>query len=310
MTRYDLPPDDEPLDIQAVHEDDALVERLRHALSPEASDRWDDDQGDMDPGYALLRALQIDVSSDLPTESILPAEVIELLPRRRHLSRTATVAVLAAGVLSIGGAAAASAPGQPLAGVRHAVSDAVSTAVSAITPDAPASPKAVRPETLPSPKPTPPGDAVSDAARSANAILQIEANLAKAARFLDDGKTEPAKAQLDAAARKLVYVTDAAQKTRLQGLLTALQTRLAAVPAASPKASHGPADDKGKGNDNRGSNNGKSEPAASHSPNANASSSARSHSSRTDKLDKVKNVGSVGDLRSTPHRAGQNNGLR
>jgi hypothetical protein len=247
MTVYDVTPDDEPLDIAAVNADDALIERLRHALSPDTVVSLTDEGDSMDPGYALLRALQLDVSADLPTETIVPAGVTELLPRRRHLSRTATMAVVAAGVLSIGGVAAASAPGLPLAGARHAVSNAVASAVDAITPDSPVGPTRptlTAPTTIPSLKPTPPGDAVSDAARSASAILQIEANLDKAAAFLDEGRYEPAKAQLDAAARKLGYVTDAGEHARLGARLHELQTRLAATPHATP--STGRPDGKGK----------------------------------------------------------------
>jgi hypothetical protein len=249
MSTYDVTPDDEPLDMRAVTADDQLVEKLRHALSPEAAVVWDDDEDDMDPGYALLRALQLDVSADLPTEVILPAEVTELLPRRRHLSRTATIAVVAASVLSVGGVAAASAPGQPLAGVREAVSTAVADAVDAITPDKPVGPAAV-PTASPSPKPTPPGAAVSDAARSAAAILQIEDNLARAEAMLDDGRLMPAKAQLDAAERKLNYVLVGADRDRLSSRLLALQARLAtATPRATP--STGKPDDKGKPQESR-----------------------------------------------------------
>jgi hypothetical protein len=314
MSTYDVTPDDEPLDVQAVNEDDVLVERLRHALSPENAVVWDDDEDDMDPGYALLRALQLDVSADLPSEPILPAGITELLPRRRHLSRTATMAVVAASVLSIGGAAAASAPGQPLAGARHAVSDAVATAVDAITPDSPVGPAVVEATHSPSPKPSPPGDAVSDAARSAAAVLQIEDNLDRAEAFLDKGRAEPAEQQLDAAARKLNYVTDLAEHARLEARLTALQTRLASMPSPSPKATHGPADDpdKGKGGkggaDSHGPDTGQGGPAVVHTPNANASSSSgRSQSSRGDT---TKSTRGVAELRSTPHVPGQNKGLR
>ena len=245
MSTYDVTPDDEPLDLRAVNDDDRLVEKLRHALSPEAAVVWDDDEDDMDPGYALLRALQLDVSADLPSESILPAGVTELLPRRRHLSRTATIAVVTAGVLSIGGVAAASAPGQPLAGVRQAVSSAVADAVDAITPDKPVGPTTVEATESASPKPTPPGDSVSDAARSAAAVLQIEDNLDRASALLDDGRYEPAKAQLAAAERKLAYVVEGVDRDRLQTRLTELQARLAtATPHATPPT--GKPDDKGR----------------------------------------------------------------
>jgi hypothetical protein len=262
MSPYDVTSDDEPLDVRAVSDDDALVEQLRHALSPDAAVVWDDDDDELDPAFALLRALQQDVSADLPLQTELPAGVTELLPRRRHLSRSATVAFVAAGVLSIAGVAAASAPGQPLAGVRHAVSDAVHNAVSAITPDAPVGPAVVA-TTSPSAKPTPPGEAVSTAARSASAALQIEANLERAAALIDDGRYQPAKNQLDAAEGKLHYVTDAIVKAGLQSRLTALQSRLAAMPTAKP--THGPGDGNGKPADK-----GNGGPDASHSPHPDA----------------------------------------
>jgi hypothetical protein len=260
MTSYDVTHDDEPIDVQAVSDDDRLVEQLRHALSPEDAVVWDDNDDEKDPGYALLRALQRDVSAGLPVgESTLPAEVVELLPRRRHLSRTATIAVVAAGVLSIGGVAAASAPGQPLAGAREAVANAVSSAVHAVTPDAPVGPAVVETVTSPTPKPSPPGDAVSDAARSASAVLQIEANLDRAEAMIDKGQLQAAGAQLDAAERKLAYVTDSAVRAGLQARLDDLRSKLAVAPTAKPTRT--PAtDDKGKS-----AGNGKTEQNADHS---------------------------------------------
>jgi hypothetical protein len=257
MTTYDVTPDDEPLDVAAVSSDDALVEQLRHALSPDAAVVWDDEDDDVDPAFALLRALQVDVSAGVAADSntILPTGVTELLPRRRHLGRGATIAVVAASVLSVAGVAAASAPGQPLAGVRHAVSAAVAHAVDAITPDSPVGP-AVEATESPSAKPTPRGDAVSAAERSASAVRQIQANLDRAAAMIDDGRYQPAKNQLNAAASKLHYVTDVGVKAGLQSRLTALQSRLAAMPTAKP--THGPSDDKGNhGQDAKGSNSGK-----------------------------------------------------
>jgi hypothetical protein len=298
MTTHDLTPDDYPLDLEAVNADDALVERLRQALSPDAAVVWDDDDED-DPGYALLRAVQLDVSQDLPVDPILPDEVIPLLPRRRHLSRGATVAVVAASVLSIGGVAAASAPGQPLAGVRHAVSDAVASAVDAITPDSPVGPAVAKPTDTatpsttasPSPKPTPPGDAVSTAARSASAVLQIEANLRRAADLIDAGRYEPAKAQLDAAARKLGYVVDPVAHAALEARLTALQTRLAAMPTAKP--THGPAADKGKSGKGESASgthgsDGQGGTGASHAPSAPPAQSSRSQSNRSTGVSKLR----------------------
>jgi hypothetical protein len=278
MSTYDVTPDDEPLDVGQVASDDALIEQLRQSLSPDNAVVWDDNDDESDPGYALLRAIQLDVSQDLPMPEILPTGVTPLLPRRRHLSRTATIATVAAGVLSIGGVAAASAPGQPLAGVRHAVSDAVATAVDAITPDSPVGP-AVKPTdvAVPSAKPTPPGDAVSDAARSANAVLQIEDNLARAAAMLDKGQLEAARAQLDAVERKLVYVTDAAVRAGFQTRLDDLRTKLATAPTAKPTKA--PASDgKGSGKGNGGAGN-TAGPSATHTPNVNSSKGGEANGS-------------------------------
>ena len=72
-------------------------------------------------------------------------------------------------------------------------------AVDAITPNQPVGPTVDATESA-SAKPTPPGEAVSTAARSANAVDQIEANLARAADLIDKGRFEPAKNQLNAAA--------------------------------------------------------------------------------------------------------------
>jgi hypothetical protein len=265
MTTYDVTPDDDPLDVAAVSSDDALVEQLRHALSPDAAVVWDDEDDDVDPALALLRALQVDVSAGVAAHSntMLPTGVAELLPRRRHLGRGATIAVVAASVLSVAGVAAASAPGQPLAGVRHAVSAAVSHAVDALTPDSQVGP-AVEATESPSAKPTPPGDAVSAAERSASAVRQIEDNLDRAAALIDDGRYQPAKNQLNAAASKLRYVTDAGVKAGLQSRLTALQSRLAAMPTAKPtpgtsddKTNHGqdPTKDATKGGNSGNSGN-------------------------------------------------------
>lgn len=241
MTRYDVTPDDEPVDVAAVGADDALVERLRRALTPEAAVVWDDDDDTDDPGYALLRALQRDVDTALPNDDLLAAEglplpdVVRSLPRTRRLSRGATLAAVAASVLSIGGVAAASAPGQPLAGVRSAVASAVTSVVGAITPDEPVGPQGAD-AARPTPSPTPPGKTVSAAARDAAAVQQIRANLDRASVLLDAQRWSAAKAQLDAAARKLVLVTDPPVRAALADELAALRTRLA---APHPAATHG-----------------------------------------------------------------------
>jgi hypothetical protein len=129
----------------------------------------------------------------------------------------------------------------------------VSHAVDAITPNAPVGPS-VDNSASPSAKATPPGEAVSTAARSASAVEQIEGNLDRAAALIDKGRYQPAKNQLAAAASKLHYVTDPAVKAGLQTRLTALQARLAAMPTAKP--THGPSGDKGKPADNGTGSNG------------------------------------------------------
>lgn len=252
MNPFDLTPDDEPLDVAAVNADDGAVERLRRALSPDAAVVWDDDDDEVDPAVGLLRALQRDVTTDLPVDQPgLPAEVIPLASRRR-LGRGATVAVVAASVLSLGGVAAASSSGGPLSGVRHAVSSAVTDVVNAITPDAPVGPKPAKP----SPSSTPPGSEVSAAARSAAAAIQLDALLLKAARFLDRGQYAAASEQLDTVARRLPLVTNTTAHDALAARLTALQARLAAV-RDRERASHEP-DAKesqgpdGKSNDGQG----------------------------------------------------------
>lgn len=58
MSRYDVTPDDDPLDVRAVSDDDVRVELLRHALSPDAAVVWDDEDDELDPAFALLRALR------------------------------------------------------------------------------------------------------------------------------------------------------------------------------------------------------------------------------------------------------------
>jgi hypothetical protein len=274
MSPYDVTPDDDPLDVAAVSADDVGVEKLRHALSPDGAVVWDDDDDEIDPAFALLRALQVDVAADLPSAigTILPPGVTELLPRRRHLGRGATIAAVAAGVLSIGGVAAAATPGHPLAGIRSAVSSAVANVIDSITPDSPVGPAVVEATHAgrPSPKPTPPGEAVSAAARSLSAVTQVTANLDRAAAFLDQGKYQPAENQLDAAARKLDYVLDTAVHARLASRLASLRALLATHPAAKP--SHGP-DGKASagpkpGKDDNGKGSGAGQPAATRSPKA------------------------------------------
>jgi hypothetical protein len=244
VSPYDVTPDDDPLDLAAVGADDALVEGLRRSLSPDAAVVWDDDDDDLDPAFAMLRALQRDVSADLPAGDALPANVTPLVTRRR-LGRGATVAALVAGVVSIGGVAAASAPGQPLAGMRSAVTSAVGNVVSAMTPDTSAGrshaepSKAAGATSTPTPRHTAasPGPAVGTAGRSSAAVEQVTAALDRASRLLDRGQYSAASNQLDVAGRKLPLVTDSATHDRLAARLAALRARLAgAQPTATTQS--------------------------------------------------------------------------
>lgn len=263
MSPYDVTPDDQPLDVAAVTADDRVVEQLRRSLSPDAAVIWDDEDDADDPAFALLRTLQLDVSDDLPLGQVLPREVTPLLPRQRRLGRGATLAAVAAGVLSLGGVAAAATPGHPLAGVRAAVTSAVTSVVDAITPDAPVGPKPAeaRKTNRPAAKPaTPRGEATAAAVRSASAERQVRQNLAKAADFLAAGKDAAAAEQLDAAERKLHLVTDPSTRAKLAAELAALRSRLAVPhPARSQgaPADKGSSDGKGGGKGPDGRDSGK-----------------------------------------------------
>jgi hypothetical protein len=243
---------DEPVEVDAVVADDAMVERLRSALSPEDAVVWDD-HDDEDASYALLRALQRDVSADVDLPVLSPTEDVPLVAPRRRLGRTATVAVVAAGVLSVAGAAAAatSSPGSPIYGVRSAVASAVHDAIDAVSPAKPDAPASSAPA-VPTPvaAPTPPGSQVSTAARSASAAVQIEERLGLAARLVEEGRGTPALAVLDQAERRLPLVADLAARAAFQQRIDALRAQAEALvaphgkPTASPNggqsASHKP----------------------------------------------------------------------
>jgi hypothetical protein len=98
---------------------------------------------------------------------------------------------------------------------------------------------------VPTPTPTQPGQLVSAAARNASGIQQVGDNLDRAAAFLKAGRLAAARQQLDAAERKLVYVTDSDAHSALAARLADLRAQLAAQPTAAP--SHGrPAGKPGK----------------------------------------------------------------
>ena len=235
MNPFGLTPDDDPLDVAAVGADDQLVERLRRSLSPDAAVVWDDDDEDADPAVGLLRALQRDVAADLPeAEPVVPAG-ITALPVRRRLGRGAAVAAVAAGVLSIGGVAAASSSGGPLSGVRHAVSSAMTSVVAAITPDAPVGPKHSS-EHHPVATASPSATSAFAAPSVPMTAQQLDALLTKAAGSLDHGQYAAAREQLDTVARKLPGVTDPALHDALAARLAALRLRL---PADGSSGRHG-----------------------------------------------------------------------
>ena len=232
-------PGDEPIDVSAVARDDALIERLRASLSPEAAVVWgdDDDDANEDLSYALLRALQSDVSAALPQPVLTPAPVVPFAARRSALRRTATVAAMTAGVLSLAGAAAAAtaSPGDAMYGVRSAVASAVSDVVDAITPSAPIGPKsdASRAAT-PTATITPPGRSVAAVARSLGAVRQIEERISTAERLLDADRPRAAAQVLEQAERRLPLVSDDVLRADLQAKIDALQATAAAASAVAP----------------------------------------------------------------------------
>lgn len=225
--------DDVPLDLAGVAADDALVEQLRRALDPSDAVVWGDDDDSEDASYALLRALQHEVSAELPdprfSEVVLP-----LVRGRRALRRSATVAVVTAGVLSLAGAAAAgSSPGDRMYGVRSAVAAAVSDVIDVITPGAAdgtnrRTPSATTPLTSGRP-----GLAVSTAARAAVAARLIEERLATADRLLDSGRPRAAGEVLDQAERRLPLV-DAVKRAAYALQITALRDRAADLSVVLP----------------------------------------------------------------------------
>jgi hypothetical protein len=245
---------EEPVDLDAIAADDAMVERLRASISPSDAVVWGDDDdtaGDgEDLSYALLRALQLDVSAELDDA---PA-VLPLVTRRRAFGRTATVAALTAGVLSLAGAAAAatSSPGDPMYGVRSAVASAVHDALDAITPSEPAGSVADAPAAAtPTVTITPRGTAVSATARSVSAARQIEERLATADRLLDRGRATAAGEVLDQAERRLPLVLDAGQRSEYQRQIDALRARALATPKPPRGQQVTPREDRGKGEDKR-----------------------------------------------------------
>jgi hypothetical protein len=262
MSGYDVSFGAETGDVAALIRDEALVESLRGSLvdGPAVGEP-------ADAAIALLLALQQDVSVGLPVaDGLLPPEVAGPVGRRRSFGRSATVAAVTVGVLSLAGAAAAAtaSPGDPLYGLRVAVSDLVSAVGDAVgdvvggiaptqlaQPSAASSPLAsVAASTAPSvaspsgPAPAPavvgaePSSeqaAVNGSPGPARAAQLVELRLDRAERLLDQRRYAGARDELAQARRDLAGVADPGRHASLQDRLRRLQDRLAAETATPPK---------------------------------------------------------------------------
>ena len=234
--------DDDPLDLAAVGADDAALDRLRTSA-------------DDDSALSLLRDLLLDVEADLPAAtpvgrgSTVLTLAAEEVPDRRLARSGTVVAVLTAGLLSLGGVAAAStlAPsGTPLHGLGEAVRSAAGAFVGAVTPPespvAPAaspspSPTASRPVSVApaAPRPPAPTAAVPAGARSQAAARQVAQLLDQAQALLADGRTKVAVARLDLAQRTLAQVLPV-HRGDLESRLTDLRDRATAAPETARTA--------------------------------------------------------------------------
>lgn len=236
--------DDDPLDLAQVMADDSVIDRLRNgSLEPN------------DPVVALLRDLLTDLETDLPSPepvgrgSTVVALAGEHSPNRRLARRGTVVALLTAGVVSVGGMAAASTvdnPSHPLHGLGEAVRAATAAVVDAVTPPSapPGSPTrdpagrsagAAAPVPAPAAEAAPaPGRAVSAAARSQAALRQVEALLDEAESLLDAGRVSAASARLDTAERRLRDVLPDQRPAPVERL-TELRKRVAAATAPAPR---------------------------------------------------------------------------
>ena len=250
--------DDDTLDFASVAFDDAAVEALRAGAV-----RGDDD------ALLLLRDLLDDVTLDLPVAEPITAVTVgrgstvlplasESTPERRLVRGSTFVAAVTAGVLSLGGVAAAStlAPaGSALHGIGEAVRSAAGAVVGAVTPPekAPADAPAVTPPSpaaavvppvqqpatnagpaQPGPAQPAPGRTVSAETRSQAAARQVAGLLDTAERLLDSGRTDAASQRLDLAERKLAEVLPADRADALKARLAALRERAAAAAAPAP----------------------------------------------------------------------------
>jgi hypothetical protein len=239
--------DDDPLDLGEVAADAEALEALR------AGRRSTDVPGD--PALAALHALLSDVAGDLPEgdaqapglgSSVLPLSG-DRPPSRRGLRSGTAAALVAAGVLSLGGVAAAStmAPaGSPLHDLGQAVRAAAGAVVTAVTPPESSRSPQAQPTSSPtqSAVPSPAGAAVSAGSRSAAAARQVATHLDAAQAHLDAGRATQAEQRLDVAERRLPEVLPSDGAQALADRLAALRARLAELDA--PAAPGGKPTDK------------------------------------------------------------------
>lgn len=229
------------LDLDAVAADEAALEALRTAAVD-------------DPALVLLRELLLDVERDLPAPVGHGSSVMALAgggPERRLARNGTVVAAFTAGLLTLGGVAAAStlAPvDSPLHGLGQAVRSAAGAVVGAVTP--PASPgrsgavlstakgsPSAAAEGASVPRTPTPGATVSAAVRSRAAARQVDRLLDDASALLTAGRTAVAVTRLDLAERRLteVLATDRADlPERLADLRAKATAALTATPARPP----------------------------------------------------------------------------
>jgi hypothetical protein len=262
--------DDDPIDLAGVAADEDAIERVRSG----------DVLGD-DVALAILRDLLQDVQPDADDLRVLQpsgrgSNVLPLsgdrIPERRLARNGTVVAALTAGLLSLGGVAAAAsvAPdGSALHGLGEAVRSAAGAVVGAVTPPEAASGTAARAAASPSASPSAsamsvaaprtsaaprrqptPGATVAALSRSQAAARQVAHHLDAAERLLADGRAKAADARLDVAESRLAEVLPADGASALSARLTALRDRVAAAtatasptakPAKSPRPSDKPA---------------------------------------------------------------------
>lgn len=203
--------DDDPLDLAQVAADDLELDAVRlQSVRPD------------DTALQLLRDLLADIDRELPDARPVGrgSTVLRLAnesTRDPRVARSgAVVALITAGVVALGGVAAAStavAPGNPLHGLGETVRSAAGAVVTAVKPPKPAQRDEL--PALPTPaasravevRPTAaPGPDVAAAARSTAAVRQVTAHLDAAEELIRSGRTAAAQSRLDAAERRLAEV--------------------------------------------------------------------------------------------------------